>query len=173
MSENAPTRLALDTAGDMFDKLKWEETRLVDSWGVYDSFNFIVTANHLFVDWVSPGSATDSQITRKADLPQGAKDVFQAIIDVSNGSKHWQMTNPNSLKRQVIVRIVRPVIGCWYAFAENKPMAYFDFAGYSLSMAELSAFVMRYFEWILNGEGQEFPTELTANLEALRTPPTS
>lgn len=171
MSEKAPTRLALDTPEDMFEKLKWEEARLVESWGIYDSFNFIVTANHLYVDWLSLDSATDSQMSRKADLPQGAQDVFQAVIDVSISSKHWQMTNPSSLKRKVVIRVVRPVIGCWYALAENKPMAYFDFKDYSLSMAELSAFVMKYFEWIINGEGQEFPAELTANLEALRAPP--
>lgn len=171
MLEKTSTRLALDTAHDMFDKLKWEEARLVESWGVYDSFNFIVTAHHLYVDWLSLDSATDSQVARKAALPQGAQVVFQAVIDVSNGSKHWRMTNASSLKRQVIVRIDRPVIGCWYAFVEDKPMAYFDFGGYSLSMAELSAFVMKYFEWVLNGDGQEFPAELTANLEALRIPP--
>lgn len=170
MGQNVPTRLALDTAEDMFEKLKWEEARLMESWGIYDSFNFIVTAHHLYVDWLSLDSAKPSQVARKAALPSDAQIVFQAVIDVSNGSKHWQMTHPASLKRQVIVRIDRPVIGCWYSYAEDKPMAYFDFAGYSLSMAELSDFVMKYFDWILNGEGQPFPTELTSNLQALRIP---
>lgn len=172
MTEKVPTRLALDTAEDMFEKLKWEEERLVETWGIYDSFNFIVTAHHLYVDWITAknDAATASQIARKAALPQGARNVFQAVIDVSNGSKHWRMTKDFSTKNQVIVSMDRPVIGCWYALAEDKPMAYFDFAGYSLSMAELSAFVMKYFDWILNGDGQPFPDELTANLEALRSP---
>jgi len=168
MSEKVPTRLALNTAEDMFDKLKWEEARLDESWDVYDSFNFIVTAHHLYVDWLKPDSANSSQIARKEALPEEARNVFRALIDVSNGSKHWKMTNKRSLDAQVIVRVQEPIIGCYYSYFANKPMAYFEFKGYDLSMAELSAFVMKYFEWILNGEGQEFPAELTVNLEALR-----
>lgn len=173
MLEKPITRLALDTPHDMFEKLKWEEARLVESWSVYDSFNFIVTAHHLYVDWLKSDSASADQIARKAELPQGAKDVFRAVIDVSNGSKHWKMTNKHSLEAQVIVKMERPVIGCWFAYFQNKPMAYFDFSGYSLSMAELSAFVVHYFEWILSGDGLPFPVELTANLDALRIPSTS
>lgn len=172
MSEKVPTRLALDTAEDMFDKLKWEEARLDESWDVYDSFNFIVTAHHLYVDWLRPDSATASQIARKDALPEEAKDVFRAVIDVSNGSKHWKMTNKRSLDAQVIVSMDRPVIGCYYAYFANKPMAYFRFKGYELSMAELSGFVMSYCDWILNGEGQPFPAELTSNLRALLIPET-
>lgn len=167
MLANPATRLALDTAYEMFEKLKWEEARLVESWGVYDSFNFIVTAHHLYVDWIKPPSATPAQIARKAALPSGAKEVFHAVRDVSNGSKHWKMTHKRSLQEQVITKVERPVMGCWYAVVENKPMAYFDFSGYSLSMAELSAFVMQYFEWILNGDGP-FSAELENNLMALR-----
>lgn len=170
MLEKEITRLALDTPQDMFEKLKWEEERLVESWSIYDSFNFIVTAHHLYVDWLKPESASAEEIARKLALPQGAKDVFRAVIDVSNGSKHWKMTNRKSLEEQVIVKMQRPVIGCWFAYYENKPMAYFDFSGYSLSMAELSAFVARYFDWIFSDEGLPFPAELTTNLEALRVP---
>lgn len=43
-------RLSLHTVEDMFDKLKLEEARLLESWSVYDSFNFIVTAHHLYYD---------------------------------------------------------------------------------------------------------------------------
>lgn len=168
MEERPATRLYLETAQDMFDKLLWEDERLRQSWSVYDSFNFIVTAHHLYTDWIKPGIATSSQIGRKKALPVGAKTVFRAVLDISNGSKHWRMTRPESLSAQVVTRVSQPVVGCWLAWAANKPMAYFKFAEYDMSMAQLSYYVMKYFEWILNGEGLPFPDELAESLEGNR-----
>lgn len=74
-------RLPLDTMEQMFDKLKWEEARLTESWSVYDSFNFIVTAHHLWFDWTNNvGSA--EQNARAAALPDDAKLFRQVLIDV-------------------------------------------------------------------------------------------
>jgi hypothetical protein len=171
MSVHPPTRFALDTAQDMFKKLKRDEERLMETWDVYDSFNFVVTAHHLYVDWLKPASATPEQIQRKKQLSAEAKEVFRAVLDVSNGSKHWQMTNPDSLARQVIISVSTPAINDWFAYFEDKPMVYFTFSVYKLSMAELSDFVMKYFDWILNGDGKPFPAQLTADLNALKVGP--
>ena len=46
----AVTRLSQHTVEDVFDKPKFEEARLLESWSVYDSSNFIVTAHHLYYD---------------------------------------------------------------------------------------------------------------------------
>lgn len=48
MEEEKPTtRLLLENARDLFEKLKWERGRLEEGWSVYDSFNFVVTASSL------------------------------------------------------------------------------------------------------------------------------
>jgi len=48
---NEGPTLGIQTSNEMFEKLKFESSRLQKSWHPYDSFNFIVTAWHLFQDW--------------------------------------------------------------------------------------------------------------------------
>lgn len=169
MIEKADTRMALETPRDLFAKLRWEEDRLTKTWGVYESYNFVVTAWHLYSDWLKTEcGASAEQLERKKLLSQGAKDVFGAVRDLANGAKHWKMTKTWSLNEQVVTKVEGPVIGDWLSFVDDRPMMYITFTDYSLSIAELSAFVMRYFEWIFDGEGSVFPDELTNNLEALR-----
>src|SRR3989338_9524492 len=98
------TRFSLETCQDMYEKLKWEAQRLENGWSVYDSFNFVVTAHHLYHDWIENCGSSET-IEKKLSLPESAKMVMQTIIDLSNGNKHWQMTNENSLKRQVVTRV--------------------------------------------------------------------
>jgi hypothetical protein len=170
MEENIPTRMALNTPEDLFKKLKWEEARLEESWGVYESFNFVVTAWHLYHDWISiKGGATAAQIYRKTQLPSGAAKLIRATCDLANGAKHWKMTHPENLKKQVVTEIEGPEIGDWLAVFDDKPMMYITIPPYvRLSMAELSALVVAYIQWILEGDNQPFPPHLTQNLEALR-----
>ncbi|WP_208280573.1 hypothetical protein [Massilia oculi] len=167
MTEKPLTRLAINTNYEMFEKLLWEESQLKQTWGIYESFNFIVTAHHLYVDWMKPDVATPEQIARKRLLPQGAKDVFQAVLDISNGSKHWKISNPKTLENQVIIRVQEPVIGCWEAWASDSPMAYFRFTKYDMSMAQLSYVVVQYFDWILNGPDLVVPVGFQEGLDAM------
>lgn len=65
MTQKPSPRLPLHTADDLFKKLRWEEERLEQSWSEYDSFNFIVTAHHLYFDWILKGNAaTPEQVER-------------------------------------------------------------------------------------------------------------
>jgi len=151
MSENAPTRLALDTAEDMFEKLKWDEQQLVESWGVYPTFNFIVTAHHLYFDWIIKGrGAKPEQTERARRLPPNGKLLFQAITEVSNGTKHWKLTRKDVLEHQVVTDVSKPEVSDYdsYFFGE---MIYLSYNGYRLSMSAASALIMRYFEWIIYG----------------------
>ena len=151
MSEKALTRLALDTAEDMFKKLKWDEQQLVDSWGVYPSFNFIVTAHHLYFDWIIKGrGARPEQTDRASRLPPDGKLLFQAITEVSNGTKHWKLTHKDVLANQVITDVSEPEVSDYdsYFFGE---MVYLSYGGHRLSMSTASALIMHYFEWIIYG----------------------
>jgi hypothetical protein len=161
-------RLPLNTVEEMFDKLKWENSRLRESWSVYDSFNFIVTAHHLYWDWIHEGQAANpEQVARAKTLPADAKVVFQAIIDVSNGSKHWKLDNPGSVRRQVISEVTAPTCAGWdsYFFGD---MVYFRFGDHFVSMSEISALVMHYFEWVIHGSASKSLAELSEALAAMK-----
>nr|WP_314540173.1 hypothetical protein [uncultured Massilia sp.] len=168
MTEKQIPRLAIHTPVDLFDKLKWELNRLQNGWGIYDSFNFIVTAHHLYYDWIDEGKAASAeQVERKNALPQDAKDVFQAIVDVSNSCKHWHLTNPGSLKRQVVLEVAEPSIASLDAYVWG-PMVYFDFKGHYVSMSEMSALVMTYLEWIINGGDDAVLDEMSSALKGMK-----
>lgn len=161
-------RLPLHTAEDMLAKLKWEEQKLIDGWSVYDSYNFLVTAHHLYVDWILKGrAATPAQIARAQALPADAKEVFQAVIDVSNGSKHWKLDHPNALNRQIVEDVTDPICSGWDSFL-NGDMVHFEFGGRFMSMSELSAFVMHYFDLIIYGTGTKTIAELSATLATIK-----
>ena len=163
-------RLPLDTMEQMFEKLKWEEARLVESWSVYDSFNFLVTAHHLWFDWLA-NAGSEEQQARAAGLPEDAKTVFQAVVDVSNGTKHWLMDRPGSKKRQVVAEVTEPICAGYdsYFFGD---MIHFKFGEPFVSMSELSALVMHYMEWIIYGTGSKSIAELSAAIEAMKLKPT-
>jgi len=171
MSTKPSPRLPLNTVEGMFEKLKWEESRLRESWNVYDSFNFIVTAHHLYWDWIHEGQAsTAEQMARARGIPPDAKVLFQAVTDVSNGSKHWKLDNKGSQKRQVVEEVTDSICAGWdsYFFGD---MIHFKFDGYFISMSELSSLVMHYLELIIHGIGQKTLDELSASLKAMKLPP--
>jgi hypothetical protein len=171
MKSNKPaTRFGLETCQDMYEKLKWEAQRLENGWGVYDTFNFVVTAHHLYVDWIR--NCGSPEIKEKMNsLPESAKMVMQSITDLANGNKHWQMTNPRSLERQVITNVDEPIIGDYYAYYVAGPMVYVDLDEYSFSMMELMDQVLGLFKWIFEDGDIAFPMELQNQLEMRRTPP--
>jgi hypothetical protein len=167
--EKPVTRLQLENAVDLFAKLQWEKGRLEDGWGVYDSFNFVVTAHHLYVDWLKvENGAPERSVAKKAQLPAEIKIVFQAAIDISNGSKHWALTNKRSLENQVVTKIDGPVIADWWSYSVGGPMVYVDFDGYSTSMMEFSELIVGAMAWIFDESDEPFPVALTAWLARLK-----
>jgi len=173
MSTKPSPRLPLNTVEGMLEKLRWEESRLTESWNVYDSFNFIVTAHHLYWDWIHEGQASSAeQMARAKALPPDAKVLFQAVTDVSNGSKHWKLDNKGSQKRQVVEEVTDSICAGWdsYFFGD---MIHFKFDGYFISMSELSSLVIHYFEWMIHGAGEKTLNELSASLKAMKVEPTS
>jgi hypothetical protein len=166
-SSNPPTRFGLETCQDMYKKLKWEAQRLEDGWSVYDTFNFVVTAHHLYADWIDQcGSAAVQEKTRS--LPAPAKMVLQSIADLANGNKHWKIEHKNTVKRQVVTKVYERLRGDWYAYFVAGPMVYVEFDGYILSMMTLMHQVLGYFKWIFEDGDIAFPLELQNQLEQRR-----
>lgn len=166
-----PTRFGLETCQDMYEKLKWEAQRLEVGWSVYDTFNFVVTAHHLYVDWIKACGGPEAQ-EKKRSLPEPAKMVLQAIVDLANGNKHWKLEDEGSLKRQVVTKAHEPIIGDAYAyFIARGPMVYVEFGDYILSMRVLIDQVLGYFKWILEDGDIAFPLELENQLEQRRIRP--
>lgn len=160
-----PTRFGLETYNDFYEKLKWESKRLEDGWGIYDTFNFIVTAHHLYVDWIDRCGNSTVKV-RKSRFPVSAKLVMQCVADLANGNKHWQMNRPNSVERQVVKNVDKPMIGDYYSYFIAGPMIYVDFDNYSLSMSELMDLLLGYFKWIFEDEDISFPLELENQLDS-------
>lgn len=162
-----PTRFGLETCQDMYEKLKWEAHRLEDGWSVYDSFNFVVTAHHLYHDWIKNCGSPEAK-AKKCSLPEPAKIVLQSIVDLSNGNKHWKLTNEKTLERQVVTKVYEPIRGDWYAYFVAGPMVYVELGDYILSMTELVYQVISYFKWIFEDGDIAFPLELLNRLELRR-----
>jgi hypothetical protein len=158
-----PTRIGLETCQDLYDKLRFEAQRLETGWNIYDTFNFVVTAHHLYVDWI-PKRGTEKTKAKKQALPTPAKKVLQSIIDLSNGSKHWQVDRATTLERQVIT--AKPTVGIndWHAYMLAGPMLYVEMGEYKLSMRELRDLVLGYFEWMLDEDDGELPAKLNFRL---------
>jgi hypothetical protein len=165
-----PTRFGLETCLDMYQKLKWEARRLENGWSVYDTFNFVVTAHHLYIDWIDSCGSPEAK-AKKLALPEPAKTVLQSIIDLANGNKHWQMTNEKSIERQVITKAHEPVRGDWYAYFVAGSMVYAEFGDYILSMRVLKDLLLGYFKWIFEDGDTVFPQELQNQLELCRIRP--
>ncbi len=161
------TRFGLETCQDMYEKLKCEARRLENGWSVYDTYNFVVTAHHLYIDWIDNCGSPEAK-AKKFSLPEHAKMVLQSIIDLANGNKHWKMTNEKTLERQVITKTHEPIRGDWYAYFVAGPMVYVEFGDYILSMRTLKNLVIGYFKWIFEDGDAVFPHELQNQLELCR-----
>ena len=59
-------RLPIDSCEALFEKLKWDFQQLEKDWtSPYTTFNFVVTAYHLYQDWIKrAGSHEQSYVVR-------------------------------------------------------------------------------------------------------------
>lgn len=161
------TRFGLETCQDMHGKLKRDAQRLEDGWSIDDTFNFVVTAHHLYDDWIEKCGSPEAK-AKKLSLPEPAKTVLQAIYDLANGNKHWKLTYKKALERQNVTKVYERTRGDWYAYFVAGPMVYVEFGDYRLSMMELMHQVLGYFKWIFEDGDIAFPLELQNQLELRR-----
>lgn len=159
-------RLPIDSCEALFEKLKWERQQLEGDWtSPYTTFNFVVTAYHLYKDWIKQ-AATAEQKLRWQNLPEKGKLLFDVWRDITNATKHWEL-NKQSKEHQVVDKITGPLIGDWDSFLFTGPVYYVRVGNALPSLPELSAVTIRCFEWILEGETPEKLLLLEQNLEVV------
>lgn len=155
MSLTSPVpRLSIDSCEALFEKLKWDFGQLEKEWtSPFCTFNFVVTAYHLYQDWIMR-AGTDEQRQRKAELPANGILLFDAWRDITNATKHWEL-NERSQSRQVVKEVSDPQIADWYAYFVAGPVIYVQVGEARPSLPELAFVTILCFKWLLQGE-QEF-----------------
>lgn len=156
--------ICISSSLEMYDKLKYESSRLQNGWHHYDTFNFLVTAWHLFVDWKKsddPNSLTFKK--RKAsELPDSMNLILDVVRDVVNGSKHFELNQRSADRRRVGEVLNGNEVG-WYSylFHEDIPGVTADTYWY-FSVRVLNNLVTRYFEWVFDDSSpvSDFPADL-------------
>lgn len=167
MSKPSP-RIPIHTCEELFEKLKWDYQEFEKGWTEYRTFNFVVTAYHLYQDWIK-SAGTSSQKNRKNKLPRQGKLLFRVLRDITNASKHWEL-DEDSKNKQVVSGVSEPQIADAYAYFIAGPVLYISVDSARPSMPELASLALECFTWILQGEGLPFPIELTKRLSNVFRP---
>lgn len=155
-------RIPIHTCEGLFEKLKWEYQRLQGEWNEYNSFNFIVTAYHLYCDWIDK-AGSQAQKRRKNGLPADARKLFFVLRDITNASKHWTLDRPNQEKR-VVDDVSDPKIADWDAYFNTGPVLYVSVNQANLSMPEVARLAVETLQWLLEDTTNVFPEPLLARL---------
>lgn len=154
----------INSSADLFDKLRYESSRLKQRWHPYDAFNFLVTAWHLFQDW--PKSDDSRALCRmkrqKKRLPSDMIFVLDIVRDLVNGSKHFELESDAAKKRRVGEVHTGQELGWYeYFFQENLPGVTVEDHWY-FSIRVLHNITFRYFEWVFDDSTApgDFPQDL-------------
>lgn len=161
--------LGINSSFDMFAKLLHESSRLQADWrNSFDIFNFLVTAWHLYHDWpkCEPKGSFCRIKRHRSQLPKEMSFVLNIVRDLTNGSKHFNLTREASQSRVVKEVHTGEEYGFYeYFFRESIPGidASSDlFKGY-FSIRIIHNILMRYFEWVFDDKIPvgSFPKEIT------------
>lgn len=168
-TSKSPPRLPLHTCADLFDKLKFDFEELKKDWSEYRTFNFVVTAYHLYKDWIDAVGTSVTQ-RKKAQLPPQAQVLFNVWRDITNATKHWKL-NAGSQSRQVVDGVSKPQIADWYSYFVAGPVIYVEVAGARPSLPELAYATMTCFEWLLDDSSAlTLPPDLLNSLSTMFRP---
>jgi hypothetical protein len=161
-------RIPIDTCEGLFEKVKWEYKELELDWNEHRSFNFVVTAYHLYNDWFK-SAGTREQKQRLNKLPDNAIKLFKTLRDITNASKHFKL-ELDAQKKQIVTDVSTPVIAGWHAYLVTGPVIYITVDNARLSMPELASLTLECLTWILQGNPPDFPQELIDRLEMVYRP---
>jgi len=168
MTKPSP-RLSINTVEELFDKLKWDERRLLQSWGVYESWDFVLTAHHLYKDWIGGRTSQATTLQKERWIQIEKKDClarfFEAIGNVADGNKHFDLDW--SKKKQIVDQVTDPEVSDYdsYLFGE---MPHIKYNGHHVSMYAGSAVVMCCFQWIIYGGDPAVLDEMSSALAAMK-----
>ncbi|MEY4507082.1 MAG: hypothetical protein RL297_1660 [Pseudomonadota bacterium] len=164
MQQNKPSpRLPLDSCEALFEKLKWDYEQLSKEWSSYCTFNFVITAYHLYHDWIDR-TGTKEQRKRKAKLPENGQFLFKVWRDITNASKHWKLDRP-SQDKQVVTAVSQPQIADWYAYFVTGPVIYVQVGDARPSLTQLADVTLLSFKWMIEGEESFLLSDLERQLE--------
>jgi len=161
-------RVPINTCEGLFEKLKWDNRELEQGWNEYRTFNFVVTAYHLYEDWIK-SAGTREQRQRKNKLPEIALKLFKTLRDITNASKHWKLDSASQSK-QIVTEVSTPEISDYYAYFIAGPVIYITVGNARPSMPELASITLECLTWILQGDSTVFPQELVDRLEIVFRP---
>lgn len=154
----------IDSSLAMFEKLKHESSRLQKGWHPYDTFNFLVTAWHLFADW--PKSDAPEALCRMKRQRRRVSEAMNLVLDVVrdlvNGSKHFYLDPGAAKKRRVSEVHTGDEVGIYeWFFHEDLPAVTVENHWY-FSIRVLNNLVIRYFEWAFDDSTpvEDFPCDL-------------
>jgi len=160
--------IGINSSFDMYAKLLYESSRLQVDWrNSFDTFNFLVTAWHLYHDW--PKCEPKGSLTRlkrhRTQIPEEMIFILDIVKDVTNGSKHFSLSQEASRKR-VVNEIHNGEESGFYQFFFRENLPGLDansgkFKGY-FSIRVLHNIIMKYFSWVFD-EGVAvgcFPKEI-------------
>jgi len=167
MSSQSP-RIPIDTCEGLYDKLKWDYEQLEEGWTEYRTFNFVVTAYHLYADWIDK-VGTRKQKQRKNKLPAQAQKLFFTLRDITNSSKHCEL-DASGRKKQIVSEVSKPIIADWYAYFIAGPVMYVLVDSARPSLPELASLTLECFDWLLRASEDAFPTLLLERLESVFKP---
>lgn len=165
--KNAP-RLPLHTCSDLFGKLQFDLEELGDDWSEYKTFNFVITAYHLYQDWIS-ATGTKNQRRKREKLPEKALLLFQVWRDITNATKHWKL-NKDGQSKQVVDSVSERQIADWHSYFIAGPVIYIEVSGAKPSFPELANATIQCFSWFLDDSIDTFPNVLHEYLERIFRP---
>lgn len=160
--------LGISSSFDMYDKLLYESSRLQSDWrNSFNTFNFLVTAWHLYHDW--PKCESKGSLTRlkrhRTQIPEEMIFVLDIAKDITNGSKHFYLSKEASSKR-VVSEVHNGGEYGFYEFFFRESLPGLDansdkFKGY-FSIRVLHNIVMKYFDWVFDETTpvNRFPKEI-------------
>lgn len=152
---NQGPTIGLSTSLDLYQKLQFESERLITNhWHSYDAFNFIITAWHLYDDWLQKGNSKTLSVQKRRKekcTPKSMHLVLQLVNDLANGSKHFQLNQPAARNRKINETHEgnESSFYSWFNRERGIPGLTADDGSY-FSLRQLNLILMRYFEWVFD-----------------------
>lgn len=164
-------RLVLDTCSDLFEKLKFDFEEFKGDNSTYRAFNFVVTAWHLYNDWIDAIGSTNAQEKKRSleKCRSGHAILLVNIMrDITNATKHWELDSKSKAK-QIVDSVSTPIIGDWSAYFLHGPTIYICVKGTNFGSVEVFSAAIKLFDWMLNDSIIEpsLPNELDLQLKDL------
>jgi hypothetical protein len=155
--------LGLPNSEALYEKLRFESIRLSQGWGSYDTFNFAVTAWHLFEDWPNGDpKGTLSRLKRhRHRLSKEMLMVVAVLRDLANGSKHFVLNQKGSDTRQITATHSGGV-NDWFEYYFHERLPGVTAGDLYFSIRVMRNIVMAYFEWVFDNSvpADQFPSAI-------------